>query len=192
VSNGEVVDLTQHPQLDRFVAAMRGEGFHPGEELPYHQPGCYGCGPDNRTGLGLVAYAAEPGAVEATYTFDRRFEGGPGVVHGGATAALLDDLFGRVLVRILVLAVTVDLQVRYERAVHLDEPCRLRAELVEHVGRDLRMRAEVVQHEQRKVTATGRFRTIELDRLVNRYERPADRAAPGPSGMSGPGQPLDG
>jgi uncharacterized protein (TIGR00369 family) len=165
------VDPTAHPQLDRFITALRGGGFARGEELPYHQPGCYGCGPDNAHGLGLVAYAAEEGAVEVTYTFSRRFEGGPGVVHGGATAALLDDLYGRLLVRILTMAVTVDLQVGYRRALHLDERCQLRAELVDHVGRDLTMRATVHQHDELKVTSTGRFRQIELERLATRYER---------------------
>lgn len=164
------MDPRQHPQLDRFLAAMRGDGFAPGDELPYHQPNCYGCGPDNPGGLGLVAVAAEPDAVEATYTFAARFEGAPGVVHGGATAALVDDLFGRLLVRILVLAVTVDLRVTYLRAVHVDEPCRLRAELVERTDRSLRLRATLEQHERRKVTATGVFRTIELARLATRYD----------------------
>jgi acyl-coenzyme A thioesterase PaaI-like protein len=165
------MDPRQHPQLDRFLAAMRGEGFAAGEELPYHQPNCYGCGPDNPTGFALVAFAAEPDAVEAVYRFDRRFEGGPGVVHGGATAALLDDLYGRLLVRILVLAVTVDLQVRYRRAVHLDDDCQLRAELVEQTDKDLHLRAVLRQHGEEKVTSTGHFRTIGLDRLATRYER---------------------
>jgi acyl-coenzyme A thioesterase PaaI-like protein len=165
------VDPREHPQLDRFLAAINGPGFAPGEELPFHQPGCYGCGPDNPDGFGLVAFAAEPGAVEADYVFGPRYEGGPGVVHGGATAAVLDDLYGRLLVRILTLAVTVDLQVGYHRAVHLEEPCRLRAELVEHVGRDLTMRASLTQQGEEKVTSHGRFRTIGLDRLANRYER---------------------
>jgi acyl-coenzyme A thioesterase PaaI-like protein len=165
------MDPRQHPQLDRFLAAMRGEGFVPGEELPYHQPNCYGCGPDNPTGFGLVAYAADGDAVDAVYRFDRRFEGGPGVVHGGATAALLDDLFGRLLVRILVLAVTVDLQVRYRRPVHLEDACDLRAELVDQSAEDLHLRAVLHQHGELKVTATGHFRTIGLDRLATRYER---------------------
>jgi acyl-coenzyme A thioesterase PaaI-like protein len=93
------------------------------------------------------------------------------VVHGGATAALLDDLYGRLLVRILVLAVTVDLQVRYRRAVHLDDDCQLRAELVEQTDKDLHLRAVLRQHGEEKVTSTGHFRTIGLDRLATRYER---------------------
>lgn len=168
----EVVDPGQHPQLARFQAALAGDGFAAGEELPYHHPGCYGCGPENRTGLQLVAYAADPDAVTAEHVFPARFVGAPGVVHGGATAALLDDLFGRLLVRVLTLAVTTDLQVRYRRAVHTEVPCQLRAELIERDARDVRMRAELRQHDTVKVTATGRFRVIGFDQLANRYERP--------------------
>ena len=54
------IDPRAHPQLDRFLAAMQGEGFAPGEELPFHHPGCYGCGPDNPTGLQLVATPPNP------------------------------------------------------------------------------------------------------------------------------------
>jgi acyl-coenzyme A thioesterase PaaI-like protein len=92
-------------------------------------------------------------------------------VHGGATAALLDDLYGRLLVRLLVLAVTVDLQVRYRRAVHLEDGCHLRAELVGRTDRDLELRAVLRQHGEEKVTSTGHFRTIGLDRFATRYER---------------------
>ena len=167
-------DPGSHPQFERFVAAISGEGFEPGEMLPVHHPGCYGCGPDNPVGLKLEARAAEDDAVEAVYTFDERFEGGPGVVHGGAIAALIDDLFGRLLVRMVVLAVTAELSLAYLRPVHVDEPCELRAELVGRGGRDerdLMVRAWLTQGEQRKVRAEGRFRVIDLDRLANRYAR---------------------
>lgn len=167
-------DPGDHPQLERFVEAISGEGFAPGELLPVHHPGCYGCGQDNPVGLRLEVRAAEADAVEATYTFDERFEGGPGVVHGGATAALIDDLFGRLLVRIVVLAVTAELSLAYLRPVHVHEPCELRAELVARSGRDERdliVRAWLMQGGQRKVRAEGRFRVIDLDRLINRYAR---------------------
>lgn len=162
-------DPVDHPQLERFVAAINGEGFAPGELLPVHHPGCYGCGPDNPVGLHLEARAAEADAVEASYLFDERFEGGPGVVHGGATAALIDDLFGRLLVRIVVLAVTAELSLAYLRPVHVDELCHLRAELVRRDDRDLVVRAWLTQSGERKVRAEGRFRVIDLDRLTNRY-----------------------
>src|SRR6056297_223964 len=155
---------------------MRGEGFAPGEQLPYHHPGCYGCGPENAAGLQLVAYAAEPDAVTAHHTFEQRFEGAPGVVHGGATAAVLDDLFGRLLVRVLVTAVTSELSVTYLRAVHVGERCDLRAEVIDRTDRDVLMRATLTQQAVSKAVSTGRFRIMSLERLANRYE-PVDPAS---------------
>lgn len=160
-----------HPQVDRFLAAVRDGGWEVGAELPFHRLGCFGCGPGNSAGLGLRASAAAGEAVTAELTFDRRFEGAPGVVHGGAVATALDDLFGFALTRILVPAVTVDLRVRYRRAVHVDDPCRLSAEVVRRDERDIDMVARLEQHDTEKVTAEGRFRIIEIERLLTRYER---------------------
>jgi acyl-coenzyme A thioesterase PaaI-like protein len=168
------VPFQDHPEADRFLAAIRDGGWKPGEELPYHHPDCYGCGPANEVGFGLRA-VAEPGeAVRAELTFDGRFRGAPGLAHGGAIAGAIDDLFGLVLVRVLVPAVTVDLSVSYRRPVHLDEPCRLWAEVVHRDGRDLDLHATLEQHDERKVEARGRFRIIGPERMANRYE-PVER-----------------
>jgi acyl-coenzyme A thioesterase PaaI-like protein len=166
--------FSDHPDLDRFVAAIRAGGWAEGEVLPRHGPACYGCGPDNPAGFGLAAVAAPGGGVRAELTFDDRFLGAPGLAHGGAIAAVLDDLFGMVLIRELLPAVTVDLQVRYGRPIHLGVPTVLTGELVERDGRDVRMRAAIEQHDELKVTADASFRIIDPERLADRYE-PLDR-----------------
>jgi acyl-coenzyme A thioesterase PaaI-like protein len=164
------VPFEDHPQADGFLAAIRDGGWQVGEELPFHHPDCYGCGPSNTCGFGLRAVAEEGEAVRAELTFDDRFRGAPGLAHGGAIAAAVDDLFGLVLVRVLVPAVTVELSVSYRRPVHLDAPCLLRAEVVGRAERDLELRATVEQHEETKVEARGRFRIISPERMANRYE----------------------
>jgi acyl-coenzyme A thioesterase PaaI-like protein len=163
--------LDDHPEAERFLGAVRDGGWATGTELPYHHPGCYGCGPANEAGFGLRAVAEAGEAVRAELTFDRRFRGAPGLVHGGAIAGVVDDLFGMVLLRVLVPAVTVDLNVSYRRPIHLDDPCVLRAEVVGREGRDLDLRGSIEQHDERKVEASGRFRIIERERMMNRYER---------------------
>jgi acyl-coenzyme A thioesterase PaaI-like protein len=165
------VSFQDHPQADRFLAALRDGGWRAGEELPFHDPGCYGCGPSNPAGFGLRAVATEGEAVRAELTFDARFRGAPGLAHGGAIAGAFDDLFGLVLVRVLVPAVTVDLAVSYRRPVHLEVPCDLRAEVVDRDGRDLHLAGTLDQDGERKVAASGRFRLIEPERMLNRYER---------------------
>ena len=64
------------------------------ESMPReHMPTCFGCGQDNPDRLG-VEPRIEGDKVVAELVFDKRFEGGPGLVHGGATAAFFDDLIG--------------------------------------------------------------------------------------------------
>ena len=60
---------------------------------PFHLPWCFGCGPENEHGLGLRA-SIEGDRVVADMQFAPWFQGGPGVVHGGGTAAFFDDLMG--------------------------------------------------------------------------------------------------
>ena len=138
--------LTDHPELPRFLTALEEGGWPDGEVLPRHGFACYGCGPDNPAGFGLEATAAAGGGVRAELAFDDRFLGAPGLVHGGALAGVLDDLYGMVLIRELVPAVTVDLNVSYRRPIHLGDLCVLTAELVERDGRDLHLRASIEQH----------------------------------------------
>lgn len=163
--------VLDHPERDRFRAAVEQGGWPDGEVLPRHGYACYGCGPDNPAGFGLTAVAAPGGGVRAELAFDERFLGAPGLVHGGAVAGMLDDLFGMVLVRELIPAVTTDLRVSYRKPLHLHDACEARAWLVERDDRDLQLAAEVHQHDRRKVTAEATFRVISPERLANRYER---------------------
>jgi acyl-coenzyme A thioesterase PaaI-like protein len=163
--------LTDHPEVDRFLAAVEAGGWQDGEVLPRHGFHCYGCGPDNPAGFALQAVAAPDGGVRAEMSFDGRFLGAPGLVHGGALAGVLDDVFGMVLVRELIPAVTTDLAVRFRRPIHLDVGCVLTGHLVGRDGKDVAMRAAIEQHDEVKVTAEATFRIISPERLANRYER---------------------
>lgn len=60
-----------------------------------HTSYCWGCGPQAEQGLGLEP-RLDGTTVRADLEFARRFEGGPGTVHGGAIAAFMDDLLGYV------------------------------------------------------------------------------------------------
>lgn len=77
-----------------------------------HLPNCFGCGSENPYRLGIDA-RVEGDKVVAEIVFDRRFEGGPGLVHGGATAAFFDDLIGSVAQAHQMPAVTGNLHVDY-------------------------------------------------------------------------------
>ena len=162
--------IAEHPELPRFLAALEDGGWQPGEVLPRHAHGCFGCGDDNPASFGLQA-TVTPEGVRAEMAFDERYLGAPGLAHGGAIAAVVDDLLGMLLMRQLVPGVTTDLRVRYAKPIHLHDPCELTAWQVDRVDKDLHVAAAIVQHDVRKVTAEAAFRIVSPERLANRYER---------------------
>lgn len=78
----------------------------------------------------------------ARHTFDARHVGAPGVAHGGAVAAVLDDLGGFVLYIVGQLGVTRNLSVDYYAPVRLHVPYRLSSWLNRREGRKLFLRME--------------------------------------------------
>ncbi|WP_300012589.1 PaaI family thioesterase [Pseudonocardia sp.] len=123
----------------RFAAASAAA--RNGDVLPAHNPECLGCGPDNPHGFHLQVLG-DGERVRAEHVFDRRHVGGPGVAHGGAVAAVLDDLCGFVPFALGHVAVTRHLGVDYRAPVVLGAPYALTAWLVRREGRKLFVRAE--------------------------------------------------
>lgn len=85
---------------------------------PHHFHNCFGCGPDNGEGLRL-SVRFETDFVLADLIFPQRFEGGPGLVHGGAIAAFFDDLMGFVPLAHHTPGVTAKLDVNYLKPIPL-------------------------------------------------------------------------
>lgn len=77
-----------------------------------HLATCFGCGGENPVRLGVKPWV-EGDRIVAELKFEPRFEGGPGLVHGGATAAFFDDLIGFVAMAHQKPAVTGNLHVDY-------------------------------------------------------------------------------
>ncbi len=57
---------------------------------------CFVCGVENPSGLKLNFYETEPGEVVVETIVPERFQGYPGVVHGGIIASMVDEALGRV------------------------------------------------------------------------------------------------
>jgi len=103
---------------------------------PFHLPWCFGCGPENRQGLRLEP-RIEGDMVVADIEFAPWFQGGPGLVHGGAVAAFFDDLMGFVPVAHHVPAVTAHLEIDYRRPIPLGTTVRGEAWLTRREDRKL-------------------------------------------------------
>jgi len=84
-------------------------------------------------GLGMNHWVEGDGVV-GEVTLDERHEGLAGFAHGGALAALLDDVMGAVPRLNGLWAVTGRLQVRYRLPARLGQQCRVTASLAAIVG----------------------------------------------------------
>ncbi|WP_309051930.1 PaaI family thioesterase [Streptomyces sp.] len=84
----------------------------PWRVLPDYQ--CFGCSPANERGLGLRFRHTPDGGLACTLAFDRAFESYPGVVHGGMSATVCDEIMGNLLVlRLGVSVFTTSMRTRY-------------------------------------------------------------------------------
>ncbi|MGN6674071.1 MAG: PaaI family thioesterase, partial [Thermomicrobiales bacterium] len=73
---------------------------------------CFACGTRNADGLGLV-FRQEGDTIVTEFTPDERFQGFPGVVHGGILATLLDETLSRTATGAGRWMMTARLDVRY-------------------------------------------------------------------------------
>ena len=140
-------------------------------ELPrFHMSTCFVCGPDTVEGLGLDP-RLDDDRVVAELSFPKRFEGGPGLVHGGAVAAFFDDLMGYVLLAHAVPAVTAKLEMNYLVPIELESTLHGAAWLAHRDGRKLYIEGEGIDASgNRAVEASALFLEVGLDHFNARFE----------------------
>ncbi|PWH18965.1 MAG: hypothetical protein DDG59_04665 [Anaerolineae bacterium] len=101
--------------------------------------GCFICGLENPVGLHLIFYEERPGEVFAPVFLEPKYEGFPGMAHGGVVAAMLDEACGRALMgsdpRQPRFMYTARLDVRYRQHVPLNQPLRLEGKALKDRGR---------------------------------------------------------
>ncbi|MGW4247777.1 PaaI family thioesterase [Nocardia sp. NPDC004722] len=92
----------------------------------YH---CFGCSPHNASGLRL-AFTPHPDGLQARFRLDRRFESYPGIVHGGLTGVICDEVMGNLIVLARhVPAFTVSQRTRFLTPLSIDREYRCVATL---------------------------------------------------------------
>ncbi|HUO46724.1 MAG TPA: PaaI family thioesterase [Acidimicrobiia bacterium] len=111
----------------------------------HYDDGCFACGRANTQGLGIDHFELEGEVVGARFRSQPQHRGTFGVVHGGLTAAALDEIMawsGIVLAN--VLCVTANLQIRFRKPVPLDRDLAIRGWLDSRSGRRLQCRGELL------------------------------------------------
>lgn len=107
-----------------------------------HSPDCFVCGflgVDVRVG----AEAGGPGHAAADLLLDHRFTGPPGMVHGGAIAAVFDELLGAAVLDLTPRAFTAHLEIDYRAPWPLGTAARMTAVVAWLGERKLDARAEL-------------------------------------------------
>ena len=143
---------------------------------PFHFPWCFGCGPENDAALGVVP-RVEGAKVVADLSFAPRFHGGPGLVHGGAISALMDDLLGFVPFAHGYPSVTAKLEVNYRTHIPLGTTVRGEAWLTAIQGRKLWVEGAAEDATTRYMEARGLFLLIDAGHFARELEHisPAER-----------------
>ena len=138
---------------------------------------CFGCGGANPRGMKLTFELDEAAQrVRGAFRIGAEYQGGPGFVHGGIIATLLDEVMGKVNRFRKVRAVTAELQVEYLRPVPVEHELVLEGWEVEKKGRSL-FHAGEIRSAEGAVLARGKGRFVEIN--PDRYY--GDRAARKPS-----------
>jgi len=89
-------------------------------KLPEHGS-CFVCGGSNSHGIGVTWYAREDGSIFTDVTLTEAQQGPPGLAHGGASAALLDEAMGAAVWQAGYKAVSIGLNISYQRPVPLGQ-----------------------------------------------------------------------
>ena len=119
---------------------------------------CFGCGADNARGLRLqVESDAGRGEASCAVTLDADLQGWEGVAHGGVVSTLLDEVLTYSLGERRPVF-TVELRVRYKKAVPLGVPLAVRARRTASHGRLMQAEGEVIgPGGEVLATAEGKF-----------------------------------
>ncbi|HPS32051.1 MAG TPA: PaaI family thioesterase [Anaerolineaceae bacterium] len=106
---------------------------------------CFVCGRKNPVGLDLSFFVDENGDTIAYVQFGDQYQGYPGIVHGGVTAAVLDEICGRAFSdHGDQFMVTSELTLRYRKPVPLNTPLIAKGYKVRRKGRVAFARGELL------------------------------------------------
>jgi acyl-coenzyme A thioesterase PaaI-like protein len=145
---------------------------------------CFGCGGANPRGMRLTFEQDDAAQkIRGSFRLGQEYCGGPGFVHGGIIATLLDEAMAKVSRFRQVRAVTAELVIEYLRFVPLDEDLLVEAYEVEKNGR-VHHRIGEIRNREGEVLARGHGRFIEVDSSQREARRTGDGSSREPSPQS--------
>ncbi len=137
---------------------------------------CFGCGGANARGMKLT-FEQDDNAqrIRGNFKLGAEYQGGPGFIHGGIIATVLDEVMGKVNRFRGVRAVTAELNVEYLKPVKVDEDLIVEGHEVEKSGRNMILAGEI-RNQSGQVLARGRGRFVIIGATETREKHTADIA----------------
>ena len=136
---------------------LDGTLFGPG------QP-CFGCAPDHPIGFRL-AFERDGDSLLTRFTPDARYQGPPGIMHGGLVTTLADEVAAWTLVGLKGrFGFTSTIEVKLHRPVRIGAEVLARGRITRDVRRIVEVAIEVVQAGE--LALSGSFKFAVLDRAA--------------------------
>jgi uncharacterized protein (TIGR00369 family) len=119
--------------------------------------GCFVCGDKNPEGLRIRFFTDGDDAV-AECTADAKFQGFKGIYHGGLVSTLLDEIMVKAVLARRRYAMTVEMSVRFKKAVKVGQQLRLVGRITRERGRVFETEGEILgSNGEIFATATGKY-----------------------------------
>lgn len=136
-----------------------------------YEPNCIVCGVGNPIGVGAQFYETEDNRVLGVFTAKQVHRSYPHTLHGGISAAILDDCIGRAikLTAPSLWGLTVDLHLTYKKAVPVDVECFVLGSLTGEAGRVYSCEGCIILPDgEVAVTAEGKYFKVDDRSLVEK------------------------
>ena len=145
----------------RYISAMtssdRDFAVAVGEEIASDSR-CFVCGLKNPGGLQVRFFRDGEQSAAATYTPQDPFMGYHGLLHGGITAALLDEIMIKAVLAQSKLVVTARMTVQYHRPIPLGQPLSLHGTVISQKARLFETKGRILNERGEKLaSATGTY-----------------------------------
>ncbi len=131
--------------------------------LPEHGP-CFICGSENPKNLGVRWYARDDGHIFTEVVLTESEQGPPGHAHGGALAALLDEIMGTAAWHAGHMVLAANLNVDFRRPAPLGVPLQVTAVVTDKDGRKVFTRGKICLPDG-TVATVGKGLYIEAEEL---------------------------
>jgi len=130
---------------------------------------CFVCGTENKNSLKAQFLEAATGEVIGVFSPTEVHQSYPGRLHGGVSAAILDELIGRAInvEEPETFSVTIELNTRYRKPVPYDQAIKARARVTKNTHRMYEGSGEIVLEDGTvAVEATGKYIKLPVDRIA--------------------------